>query len=381
MVARASRESDFESRRPRVASAALRELASSIPAECYHRPVLRGLLYLARDLLLYVAAIAALVLTESPWLRAPLWLVAGGAVSALFVIGHDAAHGALFDSARLGRLVGRLTLLPSLHAYEVWAYGHNRLHHGHTGCAEIDFVWNPSTREQLEAQPPWVRMLHRVEWSAWGAGLYYARNVWWARMVRGDCPPRLTREFRNDRLLVCAFVVCATLGFTAVGWFRYETFAAALWLPIEVLLIPWMVFLQIIGVVVYLHHIGPETVWLERAQWNKVRGRIDGTNTWCAPLLDFLWHNIFCHVPHHVDPRIPFYNLPRASAALAARLDGAQPAKLRLRDYLRVAKRCKLYDFERGCWTDYQGRRATPELSRAGHGFAAGSRRLVETNP
>jgi omega-6 fatty acid desaturase (delta-12 desaturase) len=336
----------------------LRSLAAVIPAACYERSAWRGFLNLGRDAAAYAVAVAALLSTDAAWLRPPLWALAAVAISALFVIGHDTAHGALFASPRLNRWVGRLAFLPSFHAYEVWAYGHNRLHHGHTGCFEIDFVWRPSTLTELAAQPGWARLLHRIEWSDCGAGLYYLRHVWWARMVRGTSPPRLRRAFRRDRLLVFAAAAGAATALAAIGWIRYQTVAAALWLPIEALVIPWLLFLQIIGFVVYLHHIGPDTVWLERKNWSKVRGRVDGTNSWRAPVFDLLWHNIFLHVAHHVDPRIPFYHLPLATRTLNDHCDVVRPKRLRLRDYLRIARRCKLYDFERDCWTDYDGHRA-----------------------
>ena len=35
--------------------------------------------------------------------------------------------------------------------------------------------------------------------------------------------------------------------------------------------------------------------------------------------------------------------------------DVVRTRKLRLADYLRATRNCKLYDFERGIWTDYEG--------------------------
>src|SRR5262249_60066922 len=123
----------------------------------------------------------------------------GLAIGALFVLGHDAAHGALFRSRRLAYWTAQLALLPSLHAYEVWVLGHNRVHHGHTGRAGIDFVWHPLTPLEYSRLGRLGRLLHRVEWSAWGLGLYYLRVMWWQRMMRIEPPPRLRRAFRRDR--------------------------------------------------------------------------------------------------------------------------------------------------------------------------------------
>ena len=52
--------------------------------------------------------------------------------------------------------------------------------------------------------------------------------------------------------------------------------------------------------------------------------------------------------------------------------DGVDARAYRLRDYLRATRRCKLYDFERGAWTDYRGRVAhKPRESVGGTDWAA----------
>ena len=73
--------------------------------------------------------------------------------------------------------------------------------------------------------------------------------------------------------------------------------------------------------------------------------------------LNFFWHNIFVHVPHHVDPRIPFYNLPRAAEALNdADGDVSESRPYNFSEYIASTRHCKLYDFEREAWTGYDGR-------------------------
>ncbi len=103
----------------------------------------------------------------------PLWLLAGISVAGLFVIGHDAAHDALFDSKRLNGVIARLSMLPSLHAVEVWVFGHNRVHHGHTLKQGLDFVWHPLTVEQYEQLGRLAKLRHKLEWGPFGAGAYY----------------------------------------------------------------------------------------------------------------------------------------------------------------------------------------------------------------
>lgn len=72
--------------------------------------------------------------------------------------------------------------------------------------------------------------------------------------------------------------------------------------------------------------------------------------------INLFMHNIFLHVPHHVDVRIPFYGLPRAVEALRERHgDVLRQRPYRIRDYVRTTRACKLFDFDRGIWSDYHG--------------------------
>ena len=72
-------------------------------------------------------------------------------------------------------------------------------------------------------------------------------------------------------------------------------------------------------------------------------------------VVNALWfHNIFVHVPHHVDARIPFHQLPAAATAIAASYpETVRSSRLSMREYVRDAKACKLYDFEAGTWLPY----------------------------
>lgn len=164
-----------------------------IPERCYRNPTAKGLAYAARDFSLYGLVVAALLVTDTWWILVPLWLVAGLAVSGLFVLGHDASHGALFQSKRLNSVIARLAMLPAAHIEEAWDLGHNRIHHGHTVKQGMDFVWHPITLAEWEEMPGWQRLRHKVEWSGIGAGFYYGRQVWWNKMMRFSAPEKWSK--------------------------------------------------------------------------------------------------------------------------------------------------------------------------------------------
>jgi len=326
----------------------------AIPAHCYERSTAKGIAYVARAIVVYVAALTVLALTNTWWLVAPAWLVAGFAVAGLFVLGHDAAHGALFDSKRLNRSVARVLMLPSLHVVEAWVLGHNRIHHGHTLRQGMDFVWHPLTVEQYRALPRWKRLRHRAEWSWFGSGLYYGREVWWNKMMRFTPPARYRDAIRRDSRFVYTVAGLVTVATAAMGWFIGGPLGSV-WLVVKLFVVPFLLFIWLIGFTVHVHHIAPDLRWWPRRTWTSFRGQVEGTTVLAIPrAFNFFFHNIFVHVPHHVDVRIPFYALPEAAAAIKSEFpDSVHYDKLRLRTYVASTRACKLYDFDEQRWLTY----------------------------
>jgi acyl-lipid omega-6 desaturase (Delta-12 desaturase) len=333
----------------------LKPVLDVIPAHCYERSTARAVGLVARDLALYFGALIGLVATDNLVLLVPLWILAAVSVSGLFVLGHDAAHEALFDSRRLNMIVSRIAMLPSLHATEMWVFGHNRVHHGHTLRQGMDFVWHPSTAAEFHAMGPIRRAQHRFEWGPIGSGGYYLRAVWWNKMVRFTPPLRWARAIRRDQAFVASFA-----GVTLVTAVAIEG-VGGLWTWTKAVVVPFLLFCQIIGWVVYVHHISPDIRWWPRKQWNRYRGQVEGTTVlWGPPGWDFFFHWIMVHLPHHVDMRIPCYRLPEASRAIAAAFaDAVDERRISVGNYLRSVRECKLHDFESGVWSRYPSRRST----------------------
>ena len=119
------------------------EARAALPAGCYQRSRVRSAMSVTRDVAAYLAMLSALVWVRSVWLTVPLVLCAGLCVTAMFILGHDASHQALFTSERINRAVARVLMLPSLHLESAWNLGHNRIHHGYTARRGMDFVWQP----------------------------------------------------------------------------------------------------------------------------------------------------------------------------------------------------------------------------------------------
>lgn len=344
---------------PRRRDGSLNEVRSVIPAECYKRSRGRASLALAQGAVLYLVPVALLAMTNAWWALPILWVLTGLAVAGLFVLGHDASHGALVESRRANRTIARVCMLPSAHVEAAWDLGHNRIHHGYTTREGFDFVWHPTTVEQYRELGWFGRLRHRFEWSFVGSGAYYAHAVWLGKMwtFRGGGKRQATID--RDKLLVAgvwvlALAVAATAGALTGGW------VDAIWLPIKLFVIPLAIFLQIIGWVVYVHHVEPDIRWWPRREWNQFKGQMESTTVLHVPAVaNRLWfHNIMIHVPHHVDTRLPFHQLPRAATAIAeAYPDTVREGRSSIGQFWTSTRTCKLYDFDAGTWLPYAAAR------------------------
>ncbi len=339
--------------RPRGRS--LNDVRMLIPDACYRRSTARAAVALLGASLLYLLPVVALSLTDRWWALVALWLLAGLGIAGLFVLGHDASHGALVDSRRANRAIAQICMGPSLHVEAAWDLGHNRIHHGYTTRQGFDFVWHPTTVDEYRSFSRLARLRHRLEWSCVGSGLYYLRVVWWQKMWRFNAPGKRHDAIVRDKLTLgsVVIVVVATsmvIGALTGGW------TSAVWLPTKLFVVPFLVFVQIIGWTVYVHHVDPDIRWWTRREWTQFHGQMESTTVVRMPtLLNALWfHNIFIHVPHHVDARIPFHQLPRAADHIGASYPGAvRTSRGSIGQYLRATRTCKLYDFEAGQWLPY----------------------------
>ncbi|MGN6529957.1 MAG: fatty acid desaturase [Burkholderiaceae bacterium] len=321
----------------------------------------RALALVVLDLVLYAAGLAAVVLLRNAWLKLAAGLATGLVIGRLFILGHDACHQALTRHRGLNRWIGRLVFLPSLTPYSLWEVGHNVVHHGYTNLRGMDFVWEPRTLAEYRALPPWRRALERVYRSGWAPWLYYLVEIWWARLLFPDRRrmPSRRPEFRRDGWLACGFAALWIAGLALAA----ATAQSAAGLVLLGFVVPFVAWNALIGFVVYVHHTHTGVAWYQdKPSWAAAMPFVSTTVhlTFRTPA-GALLHHITEHTAHHVDMGIPLYRLKAAQRVLEARLRRhivVQPFSWRW--YAETARCCKLYDFEAGRWTDFEGRPTTP---------------------
>src|SRR5262249_39714195 len=188
---------------------------------------------------------------------------------------------------------------------------------GHTVREVMDYVWHPTTPEAYRELSFAQRAMHRLKWSWFGAGIYYGWDIWWKNMIRFSPPEKIAADVNRDRRIVLTYAGVVSLALFAGGMYHYGTLGGGLWMWTNVFALPFVVWNYSIGISVYVHHISPDIAWHGRREWTRFKGQMEGTTILRIPAwLNVFYHNIFLHVPHHVDMRIPFYHLREAADAI-----------------------------------------------------------------
>jgi len=334
-------------------STKLQELRNAISAGRYRLSPARALLWYGFDGALYLSSVAGALLLPWWWAQLLCGLVAGSAVAFMFVWAHDAAHGALFRSKRVSEVLGTLFMLPSLNMYRLWAFGHNRVHHGFTSLVSLDWIWRPWTPAEYRAKSVWQRLLYRLERSPYGCALHYLLRVWWPGMVRFRADPKSqgSSSFVWAKVYTLSFFIFFS-GFSLwlSGWLGW--FAA--------LVLPFLVFNYYIALFVFLHHTHPDLPFFrEKGEWSpSVAQMYCSTVVRCSAVSEALIHGILIHAPHHVDPRIPFYHLRGAYEDLRKQYGRyLHESRFSFGLVRRIFRQCQLYDYENKRWIRFRSLR------------------------
>lgn len=309
----------------------------------------KSIYYVIRDISLFILFSFLIVKNENIFILIPLWMLHGLSILALFQLSHDAAHGALFKNRVFSWWIGQLCMLPSLVPFHQWVYGHNRLHHGNTCRLKADLAWHPRTKERYLKMSLFDRMMHRIYWSVIGGGIYYLFKMWFQGLILHPAPGF---KAKRDICLIILFILISSFCsfFFAGTLSKGFDLKAGFWMFCRLQLIPFLIWNYTIGIIVYMHHISPDIEW-KRDGWTRFYGQLECVTNYHLPkAVNFFAHNIMLHAPHHIDARIPFYNLPIALEEISFYYkDFLKIRSSFISDYLRSVHLCKLIS-SAGVW-------------------------------
>jgi acyl-lipid omega-6 desaturase (Delta-12 desaturase) len=297
----------------------------------------RTLLDLATSVVAYIGLLLAtdVALRVSVFLALALAPLTAGFLLRTFIVFHDCAHGSMFRSRRANRAVGNVLGLLLYTPFATFAHTH-AVHHASTGNLDrrgtgdlptltVDEYFARSWRGRLGYR------LFRNPIIMFGLGPILSFVVL-PRLVSKDMRPRQRRAVIRTNVIVAL----------VVG-------AACVWIsPLDYLLIQWPAawLAGSAGIFLfYVQHQFEDAYWKTGDSWSFADAAIRGSSYLRLPaILRFFTGNIGYHHVHHLNARVPNYNLRRAHDALEIFRD---VPTLDLRTALRTT-RLKLWDERRG---------------------------------
>ncbi len=257
-------------------------------------------------------------LQHSIWLTLPVIVLMAGFQVRIFIIFHDCGHQAFYRSRTANNFWGRLAGILTFTPYYRWSASHAR-HHGTS--ADLDKrgegdVWMMTLEEYVKA-PRAQQIQYRL----------YRNPL--VMFLLGPLLITLINNRRagktaNKKIRLSVYGTnLALAGFMAgmiyiVGWKAFFIIqVASLWLA------------HVAGVwLFYVQHQFEGVYWERSTGWDFVTASLEGGSFYKLPaVIRWFTGNIGYHHVHHLNPRIPNYNLPRCHNRVPI-LQAIKPIKL-----------------------------------------------------
>jgi omega-6 fatty acid desaturase (delta-12 desaturase) len=281
-----------------------------------------------------------------------LAIPASGFLVRTYILFHDCAHGSLLPSRRANAWLGSVLGLMVFTPFARWRYEHI-VHHATAGDLDRRFVGDVPTYTVAEYQA-WSRptrlgyRLYRNPAVMFGLGPIYAMLLE-PRWAYPSAAPRIKRSVwaTNLALVLVIGALC-----WLIGWRAFVLVEA-----------PFLLLAGGTGIwLFYVQHQFDHTYWQRSPEWSYEDAALYGSSYLQLPkVLQFFSGNIGLHHVHHLNAKIPNYNLQRAH-------DGESifhgVPSVSLGDGLR-ATRLKLWDEDAArlvTWRDLRRRRQQSEL-------------------
>ncbi len=316
-----------------------------------------GTALVGADLAQYAAAIAGVLWLPPLWAKIACSIFAGLKIANLATLGHDAAHGSLTPNALLNRVLGIVVFMPGLTNWALWIYEHHKRHHPYTNGALVD-TYTPLSKSEYDALPPWRRALKRIHRNPLGLGfgVYYIVERWWEvkLLPRAGVP----EKFRASAWRHFAFLMtylAGFLGLLAAAPFYSET--SSISAIVLGFLVPFYVWMELMSGSLYFQHTDPGIPWI-KSEAERRRLPVEALTlhlsfpSWFSRYM----HHVYDHAAHHVQPAIPCYRLHGAQLLLNRLSPHCVSRRFTFGLFWDTLRRCKLYDYERHRWLDFDGK-------------------------
>jgi omega-6 fatty acid desaturase (delta-12 desaturase) len=304
----------------------------------YAKPdVRRAALDVTTSAVPYLALTALMYAVRSVSL--PLVLVlavpAAGFLVRTFIVFHDCAHGSFLPWRRANTWLGVVCGLLVYSPFHSWRHEH-AVHHAtagdldHRGRGDVDTLTVAEYLRLSRAGRLGYRLMRNPV-------VMLGLGPLWALLLEPRLVPNWARKRFGRKIIATDVAVVAVLG---------ALVAVAGWRAVLLVQLPVAMLAGAIGIwAFYVQHQFPDVYWERKEQWSYAASALRGSSHLRLPKpLQFFTGNIGLHHVHHLNARIPNYNLQHAHDENP--VFHAAP-ELSLRDAV-LAFRLKLYDERTG---------------------------------
>lgn len=332
------------------------------------------------DVAQYAAAIAGVLWLDPLWAKVLCSVFAGLKIANLATLGHDAAHGSLTPNPALNRILGIIVFMPGLTNWALWIYEHHKRHHPYTNGELVD-TYTPLSKAEYDALPGWRQAFKRLHRNPLGLGfgLYYIVERWWEvkLLPRAGVP----RKFRGTAWRQFALLMVYLAGFlgllAAAPLYSGTGSVAAVLLGFVV---PFFVWMELMSGSLYFQHTDPRIPWV-KSEDDRRGIPVEALTlhlsfpSWFSRYM----HHVYDHAVHHVQPAIPSYRLHEAQLLLNRLSPHHVSRRFTFGLFWDTLRRCKLYDYERHRWLDFDGNPTGEPLLEPSAAIRHGVRGVVPT--
>jgi acyl-lipid omega-6 desaturase (Delta-12 desaturase) len=226
----------------------------------------------------------------------------------IFIIQHDCGHRSFLKSQNANKVIGWICSFFSTLPYTYWAGVHN-FHHGHSGQLEMSIrdigdLKTLTVKEFREASPM-RRLRYRIFRMPLitfvGAPAIYLGLYNRIPLVGFQGWRKIHRQFHLNNFALLAFYLL--LGWL-LGWQRFFFIQLSIVFLFGVIAM-WFFYVQ---------HQHEETYKEWKDRWEYLIAAVQGSTYYKLPrFLQWLTGNIGFHHIHHLNSKIPNYNLERAA--------------------------------------------------------------------
>ena len=325
----------------------------------------RALAHFFTDWANYLSGFVVVFFAGPPWFKVIGSLLIAGGMARLFSYAHNAAHENLAKSRRLNRFLAFLAFTPIFYNYRLWCYEHHFLHHPYCNDTKPD-AFRPFSKAEFDALPKWRQWLERLYRGPYVVGwpTYYLKERHFQTKIW--VPAYVPAELRQAAWLNTLWIVAYAGALVALLWHAPAfatnlTSGGALFFG---LVLPLIIFEGADAFTLYAQHTDARIPWFKEDHIDRDgpgRTELISVHLEVPRFLGWFTHETYSHPVHHLLPGIPFFRVHEAQTELNRMLGPAAVVrKAGLTWLLGTTRRCKLYDWDRKQWLDFEGRPTYP---------------------